>query len=249
MNKRRVATPFIPEVHTPYHDVIEYADSKSYTKPNSTELGLLQSRIENLIDAGLWDKMVAGFWFNYGDTNVSDFSLINLKNPGDSTQASAVGSPTYYSNGWGNANTEAKYIDTNVILNDEPLFEMNDGSMAFGGTSDDYGSYWTVGATQAASAFFLTRQTRRWGGSTHQLGGLYGGNRNLFLNNVGGSLTAYLDNVLKNTNSNGVSASKPTVPFRLLGGTTNNRCRYWFCFSSLDASERTDLYNILTDNY
>ena len=246
MNIMSVETPVDPVIYSPYNAIIDYANGKGYTLPNSTELNKLETKISNFIDAGLWNKMIAGFWFNYGDNTLSNFASINLKHPDDAHLGAGVGGIGFGTNGWIGGGTESQYFNTNVILDDEPLFGMTDGSMAFGGTTDDYGSYWGVGT--GVSTFFLTRQSRRWGGATHQFGTLAGGNRDIFLN-TDGTLNAYLDNVLKNSNTNAVPNNKPTVPFRLLSGTTGNRCRYWFCFPWLTDEERTALYQIITDSY
>tara|TARA_R110000772_G_C13310332_1_gene440692 strand:- start:87221 stop:88759 length:1539 start_codon:yes stop_codon:yes gene_type:complete len=248
--KKKVTTPVAPSIdYKNYAAVIAYADTKGYTQPSVAQHAVNKYKFDSFIHSGLYAKMVAWFQFQYSDITLEDFSLINWIKPNDAALAIATGSPTYYTNGWGGANTESIYIDTNVILNDEVLFQMNDGSMAMGGASDDYGSYWKTGTLSSASPFFFTRQTRRWGGGTHQLGFMAGGNRDMFLNNDGVNLTAYMDNVLKNSNPNSVGAAKPATPFLLLGGTTNNRVRYWGCFSALTKAERYDLNRIITETY
>lgn len=251
LNKRRVETPVEPLIEYGFKNVLDYGTTKGFTMPGTTIEDEAREIYNNLAQSGLKDKGLCFFKCDYNDLTLDDFSRINWFDPTDAGLATLVGTCTYTTSGWDAANTESDYIDSRISPASTG-FDKDEVIWLFGGTLDDYGSYITQGATQAASPIYLTRQTRRWESTTHQFGVMVGGNRDLSLwqSSVTGSayLRGYVDGTLANADANTPGATT-TDNFRILGGTTSNSVRYFGIFCNISNAERLVLQSIMDGTY
>jgi hypothetical protein len=111
----------------PYAAILSYATAQGYTLPSLAQQSLQAQLLDDLITAGIWDKLdTFAVFATDGD---SDFALIDWKTLSQYTQ---VNSPTFTTNqGFSNDGTSS-YVDTNYNPTiDGVNFTLNDASYGF----------------------------------------------------------------------------------------------------------------------
>lgn len=94
--------------NNPYAVILSYATAQGYTLPTSGQQALQSQLLQDLITAGIWDKLDT--FAVFATDGSSDFALIDWKRL---TQYTAVNSPTFTTNQGFQGNGTSSYIDSN----------------------------------------------------------------------------------------------------------------------------------------
>lgn len=241
-------------VSNAYAKILSYATAQGYTLPSVGQQALQSQLLQNLITAGIWDKLDT-FAVFATDGN-SDFALIDWKRL---TQYTAVNSPTFTTNQGFNGNGTSSYINTNYNAFTNAInYSLNSSSIGAYLLENATGDFCYLGALVTPSNFSalvpnrnsnLTRVNDSGSGfpSTNITNtGLICANRqnsttiNIYSNGSLHQSKTQATTAIPNTNFFALAWSVSGVP----GQFTNKKVSCVFTGSDL-TNHQSDFYNVL----
>lgn len=121
-----------PTTYNEYYRMdLDYVQGFNIIIPGTSDLRALHNQlIEDLTDDGIWDGVVVALIFQHNDTDLSAFSLFNLKNPHRRPTPTAHNAPTYAVDGY-DFNGVDQYINTRFIpfSHGDGIYTLNDAGV------------------------------------------------------------------------------------------------------------------------
>lgn len=231
-------------VSSPYAAILSYATAQGYTLPSVGQQVLQNQLLNDLITAGIWDKLDT--FAVFATDGSSDFALIDWKRL---SQYTAVNSPTFTTNQGFTGNGTDQTINSNVQMNTQLVnYQQNDAFVCvylFNVVNSGYffGSEALTGSLQLVNGVSSSRMNSAsfiYPSPSYATTEKYRGMRRNALGNFDFISTNNVDN--KTLNSDGLNASSVSVLGRTNASGYNASTASMFIMSSyLDDTEFGDL--------